>query len=148
MRTNIRGIRCEISSCIGLDLERVLKGLPLEAHKLLYWGMLTYHDRWLDSKLEEVRSDFIAEISGRGYVIWEMYLHIFPKATDPKHIDNYEEFLESPCRCSVLYYDCGYLEIYVKDVKWREIILNNLRAMETERIDLITDENDDRTGFI
>lgn len=149
MKNIFRGIECEFEGSPHFNIERVLNGIPLECHQIfLQWGMI--HDK--DGQInypEIISSDFIHAISDNfNYCIWELLLHIFPKEETPKSLRNYKDFSESSCECSILYYDAGYLAIYVKNKEWLDTLGKNIIEMVPQRVDIITDQNDTRTSFL
>lgn len=149
MKNIFRGIECEFEGSPHLNVERVLDGIPLQHYKVfLEWGMIHNKDGQISCP-KIVSPDFIHNISDNfNYCIWELLVHIFPKEETPKSLRNYKDFLESSCECSILYYDAGYLAIYVKNEEWLGTFEKNIIKMVPQRVDKITDQNDTRTSFL
>ena len=62
-------------------------------------------------------------------------------------IQTYDEFFLSDCRLIVLLYDCEMVEIYVKDHGEIESLYQNAITSDFRNVQIITDENDGRTGM-
>ena len=79
--------------------------------------------------------------------IWEIVLHLYPSDATGHRIDQYEDFIASPCVCCLIFYDCGMLDIYVKDKHLRKQLYDLLLDLQAEDLAFITDESDRRTGL-
>ncbi len=79
--------------------------------------------------------------------IWELILHMYPVGAKMEQIDNYQDFEKSECACCLIYYDCGELEIYIKDSERREKVWDLLQSLQASNLEYITDASDGRTGF-
>ena len=79
--------------------------------------------------------------------IWEIVIHGYPKGHTPETLEVYEEYLHSSCQMCLIYYDCGYLDIYIKDETRRKLAWDTLINLGAEDMDWLTDENDGRTGL-
>ena len=67
----------------------------------------------------------------------------YPTNTIIGSIDTYDEYLKSKCKILVLYYDGGFIELYIKDMKLENIynaLCSNTKAGNTAYI-----EKNDRT---
>lgn len=80
-----------------------------------------------------------------GMSIWELVLHKYPDEKQVQAIDSYEDFVNSDCELCLLYYDCGPLEIYIKDANCIQSIWNRLVSLNAQDLKLITDTNDNRS---
>ena len=79
--------------------------------------------------------------------IWELELQCFFQTADPIDIATYQDFLLSSCVCCLFYFDCGYLEIYVKCPIMFQQFWGCLVDLDAEDLQVITDSNDTRTFF-
>ena len=77
--------------------------------------------------------------------IWELVLHVYPMCAPKTEIETYEDFLNSSCLCCMIYYDSGWLDIYIKDDVLFADIQTWLQKLEAKEIVLLTDANDKRT---
>ena len=75
--------------------------------------------------------------------VWELDLKIFPPDREPCVMETYEDFLRSGCLCCLLYYDCGDLEVYIRDEPDRAALLALLQNAGVDP-QPITEENDGR----
>lgn len=70
--------------------------------------------------------------------IWELELQIYPQGVMHDIFDTYDSFRNSNCICSIIFYDCMELEIYVKSDRSLEKIYNMLSGFGAERIHFLT----------
>ena len=77
--------------------------------------------------------------------IWELVLHMYPTGEKAEHIETYEDFLKSKCFCCMIYYDCGWLDIYIKDPMLFEQVYNKFLALNAEDFEILPAANDGRT---
>lgn len=92
-----------------------------------------------------------AVVSGKDLVqmfdwrIWELELHCHKCGEDYTEIKSYQDFLTSSCECLLLYYDCGNLEIYIKNQNDFEWLYEFLRLNGATELSIKTNECDMRT---
>lgn len=67
--------------------------------------------------------------SKEEYLIIEINIQIYKKESSMSFIRNYKDFVKSNCEMIVLISDCNYLEIYFKNNKLKEMVLNNLEIL-------------------
>ncbi|MBR6801067.1 MAG: DUF2691 family protein [Eubacteriaceae bacterium] len=79
--------------------------------------------------------------------VWELVMYIYPEGITGSEIGTYEDFLESECNTCVIYYDCGYLEIYSKDEEHLFAMHKILSRLDTDELTFVTEENFDRTAM-
>ena len=72
----------------------------------------------------------------------------FPRDAQPRELWDYSDYMESSCVCSILYYDCNFLEIYVKDTALLQMLKRNIGGMYPISLTYKTNLNDDRERFI
>lgn len=86
--------------------------------------------------------------------IWELVMYVYPiDSSDQtieidssrKTIETYDDFIQSPCICCLIFYDCGLLDLYVKESNLREQLYDLLLSLEATDMELITDVSDSRT---
>ena len=80
--------------------------------------------------------------------IWELVLHIYPEGETAQKIETYEEFLQSKCFCCMIYYDCGWLDIYIKDPALFEQVHSKLLSLNAEDFEILTATNNGRTALM
>ncbi len=74
-------------------------------------------------------------------------MQMFPFGVSCEAIETYDEFLKSSCICCLIYYDCGLLDVYVKDSVFLERIREHLIQLGAEDLEFLTDANDGRTAL-
>ena len=77
--------------------------------------------------------------------IWELVLHMYPKGKQAEKINTYEDFLKSECACCIIFYDCGLLDIYIKDQVELNRIWEKLTSLQAQDMIVITNTTDSRT---
>lgn len=88
------------------------------------------------------------ELRGMEYqAIWELVLHIYPVGAEKACIKTYRDFMDSNCRCCLIYYDCGNLDIYIKEADLFQQIQARLLSLRAEALEFLTDTNDDREAL-
>lgn len=143
---NVRGIECSI---FGGEIRKLLfsmADMPFEFY--IRWCKKIGSDhsilpksftpQWVSSqRLKELAKDSI----------WELVLHAYPAGASHRTIDTYDDFINSQCACCLIFYDCGLLDLYVRNPSLREHLEDLLQSFQAENIALITDESDGRTGL-
>lgn len=146
MKNGVRGIEATLDYKKSFHPYRLLEHIPLENYQIYLSWCLT-------NNISEARASGIItqselkELSERDS-IWELVLHIIPPEMEAQRIDNYEEFLRSQCQCSILFYDCANLEVYVKKENWLKTLKDNIQKMYPQTICIKTDANDSRKRFL
>jgi hypothetical protein len=79
--------------------------------------------------------------------IWELVLHIYPLGLSNQVVETYDDFIRSSCICCLIFYDCGLLDIYVKDTTLRNQLYEQLLSLNADEIKLITASTDKRTSL-
>lgn len=141
---NIRGIACSLYNGGVEDLLLFISNTPFE-----------FYVRWC-MKIEDKQTILPKSSSNFRIVphdlrnlakksIWELVLHVYPVGSDNQTIETYEDFINSSCACCLIFYDCGLLDIYVKEANLRDQLYNLLLSLGAEDIALITDVSDGRT---
>lgn len=140
MKNNIRGIKCSIDYYQLKEFLKFLTNRPWDFY--MPWCLLDDMVPIMSPKM------LLPNLSTfENHNIWEMELQCFPPNMEYVHVTDYQAFCSSPCECCLLYYDCGYLEIYVKQRDCFQQFWGYLKCCETEDLQFITDWNDTRTGF-
>ena len=140
MAQNIRGLRCSLDYYRLADF---LKYLSKQAWVFyIPWcmldGLITITDYNASTR------DLQALDKHR---IWELELQCYPYNTDKTKISNYQDFSISNCACYLLYFDCGYLEIYIKQQYEFQQFWNYLMSIGAKDLVIVTAVNDTRTQF-
>ena len=79
--------------------------------------------------------------------VMEMNLLRYPVRYDyPKPLKSYEEYLQSDCDLAVIIYDMNYVSLYMKCQDEIERLKRRFDHTQMQ-YRIVTDENDDRTGF-
>ena len=76
--------------------------------------------------------------------LWELVMHVYPHGIQQALINTYHDFVTSGCICCLIYYDCGVLDIYIKEPMQFQEIWNKLILLDAENMVRITDNNDCR----
>lgn len=144
MTVNIRGITCSLYNGRFEDLLLFMSNKPFDfyvrwcmkvdnKHALLPNSSCNF--RILPHDLEKLAKESI----------WELVLHVYPIGSNSQMIETYDDFLNSPCICCLIFYDCGLLDIYIKEPNLRDQLYNLLLSLQAEDMELITDTSDGRT---
>lgn len=147
MMGNIRGIECSLYNGNVEDLLRFISNNPFEFY--VKWCMKIDDKHMLLPKSSNnfrISSHDLKKMA-EECSIWELVLHLYPVGSDNQIIETYEDFINSSCVCCLILYDCGLLDIYVKESDFRERLWNLLLSLGAEDMALITDESDGRTGL-
>lgn len=78
---------------------------------------------------------------------FEFKFLMYPPNKPCKDFASYETFVESDCICCLLYYDCGWLDVYIKDDVLFEDVYGFLMKLDIEQFEIITDINDKREAL-
>lgn len=144
MDDNIRGIECSLYNGRIKDL---LKFLSCEPFEFYVQRIMQINDK----SMKLPQSLFNFKISSQDLEniaknsIWELVLHIYPLGANNQVINTYDDFIQSPCICCLIFYDCGLLDVYLKDIHFREKLYDILLSLEASDINLITDTSNSRT---
>lgn len=99
-------------------------------------------ERGLPSQLSGI--EFKKEISDNGdYLVYFLNLQVYLNNSKVSHIETYDDFFNSDCELIVLVYDNEFIEIYMKENKLKEKIIQNLVTMGIS-YEIKTRENDGR----
>ena len=77
--------------------------------------------------------------------IWELVLDVYPRGAKADSIVSYSDFQKSACLCRVFYYDCRFLDLYVKNPGLFAGLKRLLLSLGAENLYDITDASDQRT---
>ena len=80
--------------------------------------------------------------------IWEIELQCYKCEMDYTEIKTYQDFMNSDCECLLLYYDCGNLEIYIKDPNDSKWIYEYLQSNGATRMIIKTSKSDKRITLL
>ena len=140
MQNNIRGLKGSLD-CYGLvHFLRYLSQKPW--FFFAPWCLLNDHCTITDTM------DFLKDFSlFEDHNIWELELQCTPQCAGSLMIKTYQDFCDMPCICYLLYYDCSYLELYIKDNNELQPFREYLEHIGAQDLSLITDKTDTRTGF-
>lgn len=144
MLDTIRGIECTL---FNEKIEELLIFLSHELGEFYIPWCLKIDDSQmlLPTSIESchISANNLIELAKSS--IWELVLHIYPISSKYEMIETYDDFIKSACRCCLIFYDCGLMDIYIKGKKLFERIHNKLIALEAGDMRLITDVSDTRT---
>lgn len=146
MNHTVRGISCSLYNGTIGNLLQILSKEPFAF--FIPWCSRIDHPKMLlpkSSQIHRISSSDLAELSAD--CIWELVLQMFPFGVSCEAIETYDDFLRSPCICCLIYYDCGLLDVYVKDPAFLERIREHLMRLGAEDLMFITDANDGRTAL-
>lgn len=146
MKDAIRGIECSLYNGEIKSLLLFLSNKPFDF--FAPWCMAIHDNRMLLP--EAVRNQRISALDLKEIAeasIWELVLHIFPIGLRTQQIETYDDYIRSPCIGCLIFYDCGLMDIYVKDCFLREQIYNLLLTLHASDVAFITDTTDGRTDM-
>jgi len=141
-----RGISCSIYNCSNV-IRTILVALSEKYHSFyISWYNAIAKEKTL---LPIASEDYIVSSEGLNDMvnatIWDVVLFAFPKDAEiVASFTTYEDYQNSSCECCLIYYDCGELDVYLKDSE----LLNNMHKLlvehNAENFVILTDENDRR----
>ena len=146
MNSKIIGIECSLSTS-DFNFDQWMRGIPLEQYQL-YAQALMLNCMKSDCIINRILTLSELEELIRTYGIMEICLNIFPKNEVPHAIPNPSHFLKSASLCSLIYYDAGRLELYIKPTDWLEIVVQNLKQCNPEAISYKLAGQDTRESFL
>lgn len=142
------GIETNFKSTYEKIIFDLLKGIPFKDYE---WNIVEdelYYENDLTKSLNfyiESGISFEDAIQNLGnYLTLFLNLQVYPKNAKIKSIETYEDFINSKCQLIVLIYDTSYIEIYFKEEKLKNIVLNNMKVRGI-KYQIKTKENDGRT---
>lgn len=144
MIEGIRGIECSLYNGRVEDLLLFISNIPFDFY--VRWCMkIDDKDMILPKSLNnfKISSHDLRTLAKAS--IWELVLHIYPVGSNVREIETYDDFVNSSCTCCLLFYDCGLLDIYVKEAQFRKQLSNLLVSLGAKDIVSITDASDTRT---
>lgn len=144
MPDDIRGVTCSLPSMAIGQLLQFLS--ELEDTFFIPWcDRIQRREEILPKSFRDkvVTASDLRQLAGCS--IFELVLHLYPADMPITAIDTYADFLNSHCLCCLIYYDCGILDLYIKEAVFREKILKKLTELNAEELTLLTWENDGRT---
>lgn len=123
------GIEFKIPNVWGTLLNDILDGIKLEdlIFKLGYEEVFLSNNEFLFK--EDIYSglEFSKLIKNKKYYTVFLNLKLYDKNTNyDDDIENYNDFLNSNCKLILIITDCEYVEIYSKDIKYLNIIKENV----------------------
>ena len=146
MKNGVRGIEATLDYKKSFQPYQLLENIPLQDYKVYLQWCLTSNISATCTPGMITRLE-LEKLSAKDS-IWELVLHIIPPGAPARRIDNYQEFLSSSCQCSILFYDCANLEVYVKKEEWLRILKDNILKMSPQAVRIKTDTNDSRERFL
>lgn len=144
----IRGLEAELPQRASFRIADVLSGISLDHYKIFTPGCRTWPKFAPASVSGLISPQDLRTLSTEKYAIEELSLHFFPLDAQPRELRDYSDYMESSCVCSILYYDCCFLEIYVKDTALLQMLKRNISGMHPISLTYKTNLNDDRERFI
>lgn len=125
----------------------LLRDIPIEEYEIYTPGcMVCPRDGFASVAGTLSRAD-IERLSAPPYYVEELSLHLFPRGTAVRRLENYADYKQSDCICSILYFDCADLEVYAKEPEWLRSIKENIKQMHPLSICDKTEDSDGRTEF-
>ena len=143
METNIRGIECTLYNSAIKEVLLFLANISCDFY--IPWCLQIDRKESLiplGMQIGHISAQGLKRVANCG--IWELVLHMFQTGGLYEKIETYSDFRTSACMCCLIYYDCGLLDLYIKDPGLLEKIYNYLLFLGAEEIALITDSSDGR----
>ena len=144
MTDNIRGIECALDNGRIEDLLLFLSTKPFDFY--VRWCLKSDDNHMVLPKSSQnfyILPKDLKRLAKES--VWELVLHLYPFGSDKYTIETYDDYVNSPCVCCVIFYDCGFLDIYSKESYLRDQIYSLLLSLQAEDIEFITDVSDGRT---
>lgn len=144
MTENIRGIECSLYNGRIEDLLLFLSNEPFDFY--IRWCMRINDKHAL---LPETLCNFrilpqdLKQLAKES--IWELVLDIYPVDSNTQTIETYDDFFNSLCVSRLIFYDCGLMDIYVKDANLRNQLYDLLVSLQAKDLSLISGTSDSRT---
>lgn len=142
-----RGIRCTLNDGGIEELLRLLAQIPCTFFSP-WCSKIDSPKQWLPGDTRDFYLDNQGLCDLSQSTIWELVLHMYPTGEKAEHIETYEDFLKSKCFCCMIYYDCGWLTIYIKDPMLFEQVHSQLLSLKAENLEILTAANDTRTALM
>lgn len=148
MKSSIRGMECSLYNS-ALKIDELLIFLSQEPCSFyIPWCSMIYRQGMLFPEGFQnftVSSKKLRNLAKQS--IWELVLHMYHPGSDPEIIETYEDFANGVCTCCLIYYDCGLLEVYVKEYELFQKVWHMLTCMGVKDLTVITDTNYRRTAM-
>lgn len=148
-----RGIQFHIPNAYGGFLGEILKPIRISNYDWFVGGGESYVV--VDEALREsLFPDRAAPMTGeelqhivedQKYYLIFADLKAFPRGAAVPDVQTYKDYAESDCHIALLVIDSSCTAVYIKDAEKREELYNHVQRLGCERLDYITDENDNRT---
>lgn len=136
----IIGLECGLKDG---DLRNILRWLAESDY-----DVFIRHIYKIDSKTSKIPSLYeninIHSSNLKNYLhssIWELVFYLYPPESNKQSIDTYEDYLHSQCIGCFIYYDCGFVDFYTKDMQLLREMDNLTTALNAEDKSFITDRN-------
>lgn len=146
MNNTQRGIECSLYNGSISELLLFLSRMP--------FSFFVQHCSKIDNnqqRLPRLSNNYYADSQAVEAMaescIWELVLQMYPIGACASQIETYDDFRNSQCCCCLIFYDCGLLDIYIKDRGLFERIWNKLLLLHAEDMDVISFSNDNRLAL-
>lgn len=140
----IRGIECAL---IGNALSHVLQFLAYEKCEFYvpWCTMIDMPGMAIPRTIKDqhINAQYLRRIADQS--VWELVLKLYPLDKLEEAITTYDDYEGSECICYLIYYDCGMLDIYAKDLCLIERLHKLLSDLGVQSLRFLTRENDCRT---
>lgn len=141
MDSRIRGIECALEED---EIETFLRFIAEKYSSFVIpWCMLNggqFSAKNTYDMLPPIRLKMLAQEA-----ILELVLFAYAPNALPSQITSYSEFVKSECSVCLIYYDCGTLEIYIKNRKDFNEIWDTLLLLHAQDMVIKTDASDGRS---
>ena len=144
MIKSIRGIECSLYNGRVEDLLVFLSNKPFDFY--IRWCMKVDDNHMTLPKSSNnfrILPQDLRKLAKES--IWELVLYVYPSDSYCQRIETYDDFINSMCICCLIFYDCGLLDIYVKESKLRDELYDLLLFLQAKDLAFITDDSDGRT---
>lgn len=141
------GIEAKYKSSYGKFIYELLKGINFDNYKfeVVQQEIIcnSRNDGVLFSEIS-MGNKFVDEINcDEDYYVLEFNLRGYPLNSEIKTIENYNDYMNSGCEFMLLIHDNKYVEIYSKNVKLLNVVIENLKSKNINYTEK-TLENDGR----
>lgn len=141
MNNSIRGIECTLNENAITEL---VKNIFLQDFVCFVpWCMVNNNEHIINYQSMYLNAESINNLVVSS--VWELVLYIYPQnEVATKTVYTYDEFINSNCSCCLLYYDCGILEIYIKEPELFQKVWEVLAVLHAQDMVIKTAINDGR----
>ena len=144
----IKGIKFEIPNKYDNFISKIISRIPCDTYN---WINFEQYDQVFDDNYDFLfqrkcysGKDFLSVLSKSDYYVVAVKLQAYPSDFngDISEIKSFDAFEHSNCQLIIRIIDNIYVEIYLKNTHYIQIIYENAVTFDFSNIQFITDDND------